>query len=57
MCAIDKLLIRIEFLRKKMTEIAQEKGFTNVESIAISQELDQLLNIYEKMKVNDLEKS
>ena len=50
MCAVDKLLIRIEFLRKKMTEVALKKGFTNVESITISQELDELLNIYEKMR-------
>lgn len=50
MCATDKLLKRIEFLRNKMTEVALKKGFTNVESVAISQELDQLLNYYDNVK-------
>ncbi|WP_099157909.1 aspartyl-phosphate phosphatase Spo0E family protein [Virgibacillus ndiopensis] len=50
MCATDKLLDRIEFLRNKMTEIALNKGFTSVESIAISQELDRLLNLYNDVK-------
>lgn len=50
MCAIDQLLKRIEFLRNKMTVVAMEKGFTDYESIAISQELDRLLNLYENKK-------
>lgn len=50
MCAINQLLLRIESQRNKMTEVALDKGFTNEESIAISQELDQLLNVYEKLK-------
>ncbi len=33
-----------------MTEVALEKGFTNLESVAISQELDRLLNLYDNMK-------
>lgn len=50
MCAADKLLERIEFLRNKMTDIAMEKGFTSPEAITTSQELDKLLNLYESMK-------
>lgn len=50
MCAQDKLLKKIESLRKRMTEVALEKGFTNLESITISQELDQLLNLYDNLK-------
>ncbi|TFJ94486.1 aspartyl-phosphate phosphatase Spo0E family protein [Lentibacillus salicampi] len=50
MCAADKLLKRIEYLRNKMTDVAMEKGFTSPESIAISQELDRLLNLYQSMK-------
>ncbi|ALX47316.1 hypothetical protein AOX59_01100 [Lentibacillus amyloliquefaciens] len=50
MCAADKLLDRIEFLRNKMTEIAFDKGFTSNEAITTSQELDKLLNLYESMK-------
>lgn len=51
MDATVKLLQRIEFLRNKMTEVALEKGFSHTESVAISQELDRLLNLYENMKV------
>ncbi|WP_164217897.1 aspartyl-phosphate phosphatase Spo0E family protein [Virgibacillus sp. YIM 98842] len=50
MCAIDQVLQRIEFLRNKMTSVAMEKGLNDFESIAISQELDRLLNLYEDMK-------
>ncbi|MRH41865.1 Spo0E family sporulation regulatory protein-aspartic acid phosphatase [Aquibacillus halophilus] len=44
---LNNLLQRIEFLRRKMTEVALEKGFTSLESIYISQELDKLLNVYD----------
>jgi len=50
MCAIDQILKRIEFLRNEMTSVAMKKGLTDVESIAISQELDRLLNLYEDIK-------
>lgn len=50
MYANDELLVRIESQRNKMTEVALDKGFTSAESIAISQELDRLLNLYEKAK-------
>ncbi|GGM20086.1 hypothetical protein GCM10011351_02410 [Paraliobacillus quinghaiensis] len=42
------LLIQIETLRKKMIEVTVEKGFTSQESIELSQQLDRLLNDYEK---------
>ncbi|MFB4169510.1 Spo0E family sporulation regulatory protein-aspartic acid phosphatase [Virgibacillus sp. JSM 102003] len=50
MCTTEKLLERIEFLRNKMTDVAFEKGFTSVESINISQELDRLLNLFDDVK-------
>lgn len=51
MYTTEKLLEkRIELLRNKMTEVALEKGFTSIESISISQELDRLLNLYEERK-------
>ncbi|MEC5426040.1 aspartyl-phosphate phosphatase Spo0E family protein [Virgibacillus sp. C22-A2] len=53
MSAPENLLKRIEFLRNKMTVVALEKGFTNLESVAISQELDRLLNLYESIKRNE----
>ncbi|AUJ26852.1 MULTISPECIES: aspartyl-phosphate phosphatase Spo0E family protein [Virgibacillus] len=43
----DELLKRIEYLRYRMTEVALEKGFTNLEAIELSQELDKLLNKYD----------
>ncbi|WP_106497791.1 aspartyl-phosphate phosphatase Spo0E family protein [Lentibacillus sp. Marseille-P4043] len=49
----EKLLEQIEFLRNQMTEIAFQKGFTSLESITISQELDKLLNLYEQQKQTD----
>ncbi|WP_010649608.1 aspartyl-phosphate phosphatase Spo0E family protein [Oceanobacillus massiliensis] len=50
MTTTENILRRIEFLRKKMTDVAMSKGFTNTESIHISQELDLLLNLYEEVK-------
>ncbi|WP_339227535.1 aspartyl-phosphate phosphatase Spo0E family protein [Oceanobacillus sp. FSL K6-2867] len=50
MKSTENILSRIEFLRKKMTDVALRKGFTDNESIYISQELDRLLNLYEKVK-------
>lgn len=52
MCATDKLLERIEFLRHKMTDVAMKEGFTSVNSITISQELDRLLNLFNEVKQN-----
>ncbi|MBM7552971.1 aspartyl-phosphate phosphatase Spo0E family protein [Thalassobacillus pellis] len=43
----DQLLGRIENLRKKMTTVALLEGFTSPESVRISQELDELLNMYD----------
>ncbi|WP_430786270.1 Spo0E family sporulation regulatory protein-aspartic acid phosphatase [Virgibacillus flavescens] len=47
---INNVLDRIEFLRKEMTKVAFEKGFTSKESIVISQELDKLLNLYDHVQ-------
>ncbi|WP_110943523.1 aspartyl-phosphate phosphatase Spo0E family protein [Virgibacillus senegalensis] len=44
------LLEKIEYLRNKMAKVALRKGFTSNESISLSQELDHLLNTYEKTK-------
>jgi stage 0 sporulation regulatory protein len=50
MYTLENILNRIEFLRNKMTEVAMNKGFTNSESVHISQELDKLLNLYDEVK-------
>lgn len=52
MCSPDRLLARIEVLRKKMAKVTLNKGFTHKESIALSQELDELLNHYQRMGKN-----
>ncbi|MFC3014946.1 aspartyl-phosphate phosphatase Spo0E family protein [Virgibacillus litoralis] len=57
MCTTEKLLERIEFLRNKMTDVALEKGFTSIESITISQELDRLLNLFDDVKQTKHQKS
>ncbi|PWU69021.1 MULTISPECIES: aspartyl-phosphate phosphatase Spo0E family protein [Gracilibacillus] len=46
----QSLMYKIERLRKQMTDVALKKGITSEESLGISQELDQLLNIYESKK-------
>lgn len=46
----QNILRKIELLRKKLTDIALSKGFTSAESLSLSQELDQLLNFYERIQ-------
>lgn len=46
----SKLIMKIEELRKEMTDVALKKGINSAESIRISQELDLLLNEFEKHK-------
>ncbi|MBP1948717.1 hypothetical protein J2Z82_001653 [Virgibacillus litoralis] len=40
-----------------MTDVALEKGFTSIESITISQELDRLLNLFDDVKQTKHQKS
>lgn len=47
MNAQKSLLNQIECLRKQMATVALNKGFTSMEAITISQELDKLLNSYQ----------
>lgn len=46
---LQKLDLEISLKRKKLIEVANLKGFTNSETVMISQELDHLLNEYQKM--------
>lgn len=50
MCSCNEILKQIEYLREKMTEIVQEQGFTSERAITISQQIDCLLNKYNKRK-------
>lgn len=49
LCLKD-LLGQIDVLKARMIEIADLKGFNHHDTIKISQELDVLLNKYQKMR-------
>jgi len=48
------LRIAIELKRRKMTSLANRHGFTAWETVKCSQELDHLLNTYQKSKESKL---
>ncbi|MBO8155466.1 MAG: aspartyl-phosphate phosphatase Spo0E family protein [Bacillaceae bacterium] len=48
-----ELLERIEYLRKYLIEVASQNGYTSDESIQVSQELDKLLNVYQKLTTSE----
>jgi len=41
----------IELLRRQMHRAAEAKGRVSIEVIIMSQELDRMLNLYERLKV------
>ncbi|WP_394219012.1 Spo0E family sporulation regulatory protein-aspartic acid phosphatase [Halobacillus trueperi] len=49
----DPRIAELEYLRKKMTKVAFEKGLSDPESVKISQQLDALLNEVQKNKPNE----
>lgn len=44
----EKLMYQIEQVRAEMSKIALEKGPTHQDTLAISEELDRLLNKYDR---------
>ncbi|WP_335808452.1 aspartyl-phosphate phosphatase Spo0E family protein [Halobacillus litoralis] len=48
----DPRIAELEYLRKKMTRVAFEKGLSSPESVKVSQQLDALLNEVQKNKPN-----
>jgi len=44
----NPILNKIEELRSKLVQVVSDKGYTNEETIKVSQQLDQLLNVYNK---------
>ncbi|WP_243385446.1 aspartyl-phosphate phosphatase Spo0E family protein [Bacillus kexueae] len=50
---LEQLDEEISLKRKELVEMARLKGFTSVETITISQELDSLLNDYQKLMVEN----
>lgn len=49
MCSEKVTLKKIEDLRHQLALKVQTKGYTNNETVAVSQELDGLLNLYNKI--------
>lgn len=52
---VKKLLLEIDEKRKIMISIAKDSGLSNAKTIQCSQELDALLNQYERMKIDQAE--
>lgn len=48
MCANGEILKQIEQLRIQMLSVVHDQGFTSERTLTISQEIDQLLNQYNK---------
>lgn len=48
----DEILKEVEQLRRKMICIVQKQGFTSERVITISQQIDYLLNKYNRNKQN-----
>lgn len=46
---LESLSVQIDLKRKEMIEMANIKGFTHIETIQISQELDSLINEYQRL--------
>lgn len=46
----EVLLQRIEELRSVMTDLVNEKGYTNDETVEVSQQLDYFINCYNTLQ-------
>ncbi|MED4000810.1 aspartyl-phosphate phosphatase Spo0E family protein [Priestia megaterium] len=51
----ERLLVEIVQKRQKMVQLGEEKGLTNEETVTCSQELDQLLLVYQKQRLKEEE--
>lgn len=51
----ERLLVEIVLKRQKMVQLGEEKGLTNEETVTCSQELDQLLLVYQKQRLKEEE--
>lgn len=50
MCPEKVMLHKIEELRSQLVTLVAEKGYTNRETVNVSQQLDQLLNEYNYLR-------
>lgn len=48
----SKLELEISILRQKMIDTGQMKGLNHLDTIKCSQELDKILNIYQKFNLS-----
>lgn len=55
---VEEILKKVEELRDKLNKVAQEKNekLTDPKIIAVSRELDSLLNTYHKLMTNKMKK-
>lgn len=53
----NELLNRIETLREKLKNKVKYKGYTDVETVHISQQLDDVLNIYNDRSLRSFNES
>lgn len=51
------ICIKIEELRQKLVQITNEKGFSDPNVIALSQKLDEVINIYYLSSINNNKKT
>lgn len=48
MLETTKLMLTIDEKRKEMVETAKQQGYTGIDTIKRSQELDNLINLFQK---------
>lgn len=46
---IDEIVDKVDLLRQELNEIGKKKSLQDEEVLRISQQLDELLNIYQKL--------
>ncbi|TYR79812.1 aspartyl-phosphate phosphatase Spo0E family protein [Priestia megaterium] len=51
----EALLVQIVQKRQKMVEVAEETGLTSEDTVTCSQELDQLLTLYQQQLLREEE--
>jgi stage 0 sporulation regulatory protein len=54
---VDELEGRIEQMKKDLIRIVEETGLNSYETLCYSQKLDELITIYQKLKIDDIQKT
>ncbi|MCM3653503.1 Spo0E family sporulation regulatory protein-aspartic acid phosphatase [Metabacillus litoralis] len=53
---VDKLEERINQMKKNLIQISKETGLNSYNTIYYSQKLDELITIYQKLKIDNIQK-